>query len=87
MSHTYSSPEIIIGKAIDIALLKCSLVRIAVANRAIISGYLVDDTISKGLPVEVDNVAKAESSITHKQVTDVATETEKSGAGTTTNIQ
>ena len=68
-------------------MLKCSLVRVAVANRAIISGYRVDATIGKGLPVEIDNVAKAKSSTAHKQVADIATETEKSGAGTTTNIQ
>ena len=82
-----SSPEIIISKAIDITLLKSSLVRVAVANRAIISGYWVDATIGKGLPVEVDNVAKAKSFTAHKQVTDVATETEQPGTGTTTNIQ
>ena len=90
IDHKYTchtSPEIIISKAINITLFKCSLVRIAVANRAIISGYWVDATIGKGLPVEVDNDAKAKSSTAHKQVTDVATETEKPGAGTTSNIQ
>ena len=80
-------PEIIIGKAINIALLKGSLVRVAVANRSIISGYWVDATIGKGLPVETDNVAEAKSSTANKQVADVATETEQPGAGTTTNIQ
>ena len=82
MHHT--SPEI---KSIEVALFKCSLVRVAVANRAIISGYWVDATVGKGLPVEVDNVAKAKSSTAHEQVADIATETEKPGAWTTTNIQ
>ena len=72
----HTSPEIIISKAVEIALLKGSLIRVAVANRPIISGYWVDATIGKGLPMEIDNVAKAKSSTAHKQVTDVATETE-----------
>ena len=90
LDHKYTchtSPEIITSKAIKVTLFKCSLVGVAVANRAIISGYWVDATIGKGLPVEVDNVTKAKSSTAHKQVADVATETEQSGAGTTTNIQ
>ena len=71
-----NKPEVIIGEAINITLFKRSLVRVAVANRAIVSGYWVDATISKGLPVEVDNVAEAKSSTAHKQVADVATKTE-----------
>ena len=80
-------PEIIIGKAIDIALLKGSLVRVAVANRFIISGYWVDATVGKGLPMEIDNIAKAKSSTAYKQIADIATETEQPGAGATTNIK
>jgi hypothetical protein len=83
----HTSPEIVIGEAIEVALLKGSLIRVAVANRAIISGYWVDTAIGKGLPVEVDNIAKAKSSTTHKEVANVATETEQPCAGTTTNIQ
>ena len=83
----HNLPEIITSKAIEVALLKGSLVRVAVANRSIISGYWVDATIGKGLPVEIDNIAKAKSSTAYKQVTDVATETEQPGAGTTTNIK
>ena len=39
MQVSHTSPEIVIGEAIDIAVLKGPLVRIAVADRAIISGY------------------------------------------------
>jgi hypothetical protein len=63
---SYISPEIIVGVTIEVALLKSPLVRVAVANRAIISGYWVDTTIVKGLPVEVDNIAKAKGSAAHK---------------------
>ena len=76
MHARHTSPEIVVHKAIEIALLKGSLVRVAVANRAIISGYWVDTTVGKGLPVKIDNVTKAKSSTAHKQVADVATETE-----------
>ena len=83
-----TSPEIIISKVIKVALLKSSLVRVAVTNRPIISGYWVDaTTIGKGLPVEIDNVAEAKSSTTYKQVADVATETEQPCTGTTTDIK
>ena len=82
-----NTPEIIIGEAIDIALLKGPLVRVAVANRAIISGYLVDTTIGKGLPVEIDNITEAKGSTAHKEVADTATESEQPCAGTTTNIE
>ena len=87
MQVSHTSPEIIIGEAIDIALLKGPLVRVAVADRAIISGYWVDTSIGKGLPVEIDNVAKAKGSTAHKEVADAATESEQPRAGTTTNIQ
>ena len=37
--------------------------------------------------MEIDNIAKAKSSTAHKQVADIATETEQPGAGTTTNVE
>lgn len=37
--------------------------------------------------MEIDNVAEAKGSTAHKEVADVATETEQPRAGTTTNIQ
>lgn len=81
------SPEIIIGEAVKIALLKSSLVWVTVADRAVVSRDGVDATIGKCLSVKSDDVAKAKSSTTHKQVANTPAETEQSCAGTTTNVQ
>ena len=56
---TYSLPEVIVRKAIHIALLKGSLILIAVAYGVISSGYGIDATIGKCLPVKCHNIAQS----------------------------
>ena len=55
----YSLPEVIVRKAIYIALFKGSLILIAVAYRVISSGYGIDAAIGKCLPVKCHNIAQS----------------------------
>ena len=82
-------PEVIVSKAVDscIALLKCSLVLVAVAYCVVPSGYGIDTTIGKGLVVQVDNIAQTKCSTAYKEVAYCTTEAEQPSAWTSTHIE